>query len=138
MYNHVLDDKSNRTDRILSSTRTKFVTYRDINPELLEHNVYALNHRSFVSELYRLDFTRLRLSSHNLKIETGRWSRLPRERRLCPCGHVQDEKHVIEECELTEHLRLQYGHLIDYPNVLGNPKQLSDFQYLHDVLTAYQ
>ena len=37
-----------------------------------------------VPEYNRKAFTRLRLSSHKLKIETGRWSRIPKEARRCP------------------------------------------------------
>ena len=47
-----------------------------------------------VPEWQRIAFTRFRLSSHRLRIETGRWSRLPREQILCDCGanEPQDEK----------------------------------------------
>ena len=47
-----------------------------------------------------------RLSSHKLRIETGRWSRIPREERLCPClNGVQTEKHVLLHCEHTQDIR---------------------------------
>ena len=51
--------------------------------------------------------------SHSLKIETGRWSRIPPERRVCPCNadRVQNEEHVMIECELVQHLRLRYNML---------------------------
>ena len=45
-----------------------------------------------------------RLSSHKLTIETGRWSRILREQRLCPCGAIQTEV-VICQCPLSEHVR---------------------------------
>ncbi len=35
------------------------------------------------SEFKRIVYTRFRLSAHNLKVETGRWARLPREERVC-------------------------------------------------------
>ena len=136
--NHKTDDMLRLHDRIQESNRTKFMTFREINPDLRVHDVYALNNRHFIPEHYRIAFTRLRLSSHNLKIETGRWSRLPRERRLCPCGLVQDEKHAIELCALTLNLRTQYARPAQYPDILRNAKWLIDFKYLHDVLTAYQ
>ena len=37
----------------------------------------------------------LSLSSHYLKVETGRWSRTNYEDRTCVCGVVQDEAHVL-------------------------------------------
>ena len=43
--------------------------------------------------------------SHRLKIETGRWSRTPREERLCQCGDIQDEHHVLLACPCSQHVR---------------------------------
>ena len=43
--------------------------------------------------------TRFRLGSHNLPIETGRWSRTPRMERLCPnCAILADEYHFLFYC----------------------------------------
>ena len=39
------------------------------------------------------------------QIETGRWSRIPRENRLCICGQIQTEEHVLLECVHTEKFR---------------------------------
>ena len=49
--------------------------------------------RRFTNDVQRVSFTRLRVSGHNLAIETGRWDRrgrgrLPPEERLCACGEV--------------------------------------------------
>ena len=52
--------------------------------------------------------TRLRLSSHRLAIETGRWSRIPRDNRQCSCGAIQTEKHVICFCPLSQSIRSQF------------------------------
>ena len=50
------------------------------------------------------------MSSHNLKIETGRWGRIDRENRTCSCttGGVQDELHVLFNCDLTANIRERY------------------------------
>ena len=61
-------------------------------------------------------FTRLRLSSHRLRIETGRWSRIPRENRLCACGVIQDEAHAIQVCPNVGHIRQRYDVLPTYPD----------------------
>ena len=82
--------------------RTKLRTYLDLNPDLVVNPIYS---DLAVNELQRIKVTRLRLSSHNLKIETGRWSRIPREQRTCLCGEVQTEQHVICDCELTRACR---------------------------------
>ena len=58
-----------------------------------------------VSDRDRVCATRLRLSSHRLAIETGRWSRIPREKRLRACGAIQTEEHVICFCPLSDHVR---------------------------------
>jgi hypothetical protein len=83
--------------KIRSSTRTKFETYSTImNPRLELHAMYC---DPAIPEHERLAVTRLRLSSHNMAIERGRWTRTPREERLCHCGMVQDEPHVIGVCQ---------------------------------------
>ena len=60
--------------------------------------------------------TRLRLSSHELAVEMGRWSRIPREDRLCPCVVIQTEEHVICHCPLSDHLRSEFG-VVSYSNI---------------------
>ena len=63
---------------------SKFITYRtELNPELNVHNIYGKS--VYIHEYLRISFTRLRLMSHNLRIETGRWSRINVERRVCQC-----------------------------------------------------
>ncbi len=83
-------------------------TYRDINPNLSVHYVYKERHT--INEVHRLSFTQFRVSGHYLACETGRWNRrgrgrLPLDERLCACGGVQTEKHVVEDCPLTQHIR---------------------------------
>jgi hypothetical protein len=53
---------------------------------------------------------KIRLSSHNLTIETGRYTRpkaTPPEQRICPLCHtgVEDEKHFILLCKTLDKLR---------------------------------
>ena len=82
--------------KIRTSTRTKFITYSTtMNPRLELHAMYR---DPAIPEHQRLAATRLRLSSHNMAIERGRWTRTPREERLCHCGRVQDEAHVVSDC----------------------------------------
>ena len=74
-----------------------------MNAELEPPGIY--NSRDFVPEQHRQAFTRMRLGSHRLKVETGRWSRIPKERRLCMCGIVQDEIQVLLNCPLLDNVR---------------------------------
>ncbi len=53
---------------VTNSDSSRSVVYRELNPMLSLHPMY----HSAVCETYRVDTTRLRLSSHRLKIETGR------------------------------------------------------------------
>ena len=103
----VVEDKSRRAEELKSSASTKRETYVKINPSLQQHQVYKNDE---LSEFKRIEFTRYRLSSHNLKIETGRWGRIDRENRTCSCttGGVQDELHVLFNCDLTANIRERY------------------------------
>ena len=98
---------------IQGSTSSRRVTYRDtINPDLRASPIYSADH--LIPEERRKAFSRFRVSSHSLAIETGRWNRrgrgrLPVEERLCPCGQVQTEEHVVTHCPRTQQLRDEYG-----------------------------
>ena len=88
----------------------------ELNVSLSAHLIYKT--KVYIPDHERIAFTRLRLMSHNLKIETGRWNRTPREARVCQCNNVdlQTEKHVLIECALTERYRIQYN-MLNYRNI---------------------
>ena len=131
---YISDAQNDLRSKISDSTGTKFRSYIGINPLLNVHDVYAMT----LPEFARLSFTRLRLSSHNLRIETGRWSRIPRERRLCQCGAIQDEKHVLVDCPLTEPIRVRYDmHVISYPEIVINAHNDADLKFIHDIVTFF-
>ena len=95
-------------EKFRNQDTSKTRTYKEINPELTVHKVYTST--DYINERERLSFTRFRLSSHHLKIETGRWARIDREDRICCCGNgIQDEKHVLFNCSKTENERGRYG-----------------------------
>ena len=52
----------------------------------------------------------LRLSCHNLEIETGRHKGIDREHRKCPfgCNKLDDEYHFLMVCDKFKELRFQY------------------------------
>ena len=91
-----------------SSTRSS--TYLRMNPELTISDIYR-NPGAYIPDYLRVAYSRFRLSSHRLRVETGRWSRIPRELRTCPCteGVVQDEEHVLFHCELSSYIRETFG-----------------------------
>ena len=63
-----------------------------------------------IPDYKREAFTRMRVMSHSLRIETGRWSRTPSEQRVCQCDEnsVQTERHVLIQCRLSEASRARY------------------------------
>jgi len=72
--------------------------YLLFNPNLMFSEVLG----TVQNALFRKVLTRLRLSSHHLKIETGRWHKpctpIPRNERLCKiCNVLEDDYHFI--CE---------------------------------------
>ena len=44
-------------------------------------------------------------------IEMGRWSRIPRDQRLCSCFEIQTELHVISACPRTVQIRENFPHV---------------------------
>ena len=94
--------------KIINSTSNRLTFYKSINPNLNMHEIYK--NITKVNEIERISWKRLRLSAHSLAIETGRWNRrgrgrLPVEERLCPCGQIQTEGHIIENCLISLQIR---------------------------------
>ena len=61
---------------------------------------------------FRISFTKLRVSSHRLFVEAGRWEKpnsIPLNERLCRnCNILEDEFHFVCECTLYNDLRHTY------------------------------
>ena len=128
----------NMRNNILTSVKTKFVTYTRLNPSLTVHDVYkpCVN---YIPEVERVSFTRFRLSSHKLRIETGRWSRIPRDLRICECGKgIQDEQHVIKDCLFTEAVRNKNdGLCLQLPEFFDGDNNLV-CRFVYEVLQNYE
>ena len=87
--------KTSIRDKASADEHYRFYIYCKINPQLLP-SPFLNCATSFDS------ITRFRLGSHKLPIETGRWSRTPRENRLCPICHVLgDEYYFVFRCSET-------------------------------------
>ena len=87
------DDNINPLDNIIHlvtnkpEEATKYHTYKSVlNPSLGVHNIYSDD--IYIPDYTRMAFTRIRLMSHDLKTETGRWSRTPRDLRVCLSDHT--------------------------------------------------
>ena len=127
-------DKSQRIEMIKSSTRSKMLTYRMINPSFEIHPIYKSG--LYIEDYLRTAFTRFRTSSHRLKIETGRWSRIPREQRLCQCGEgIQTEQHILTACTLVDTIKTKYGHdVINFTSFMCGEKTKHELLMLYDIL----
>ena len=94
--------------RHLSQTKSRFRYYMMLNPSLVPHGIY----HSGIPDSLRIAYTRLITSSHNLRSETGRWTRpiTPHQDRLCNCGpYVQDEEHILTRCAMTLDIRQRFS-----------------------------
>ena len=74
---------------------------------------------SMSNDYFRYIITRWRLSNHNLKIETGRYTKpLTCEERICGLCHIiEDEYHVIFICPIYELVRVKYRALLSCDNI---------------------
>ena len=124
-----------------ASHSTKYHTYKnELNMSLEVHPVYRTN--IFIPDHERVSFSRIRLMSHNLKIETGRWSRIPREGRVCQCDdtQIQTEAHVLLSCTLTNGIRLRYP-MLNFTNINSLLSEDSYIQslctYVYEILRIY-
>ena len=123
----------------LSSDTSRCNVYMDINPTMKVHDVYKVRHA--INDLHRVSFTRFRVSGHSLAIETGRWNRrgrgrLPVEERVCVCGVVQTERHVVENCPTTQHVRDYYA-FNSLDDLFSNFSNDDVCKIVHDLLRLY-
>jgi len=90
--------------------------FHDINNEQAKLRTYGLLKTTIGFEKYleqiikpatRITVTKLRLSNHNLMIETGRYNKIPKELRLCPLclKTVETEIHFLVECPVYTNMR---------------------------------
>ena len=91
--------------RLEQSSRARF--YKNISSFKLQPHLDALMFSN-----YRYAMSKLRMSSHRLHIETGRWSKprtTPLNERTCiNCNVIEDEFHFVLECKLFRDIRNRY------------------------------
>ena len=106
--------------------RTKLRLYLSMNPQLVVHPLYQeKDSNNVIEDNLRITFTRVRLCSHRLRSETGRWFGTPAEQRLCHhcTSTVQDEKHILQ-CPSTQNIVTRYGvSTTDLAVLLTNPSK---------------
>ena len=66
----------------------------------------------------------MRMSTHKLSIETGRYEKIPRESRLCTCcseRKIESEEHFIFECQnYKEERASMFKRIFGVNNIKGN------------------
>ena len=91
--------------RLETSTRARF------------YNIFAnFRYQNYLDDInverFRTSLSKLRLSSHRLEVETGRWAKpnkIPYEHRKCKiCDTLEDEFHFVFECALYVEIRQKY------------------------------
>ena len=108
-----------------------------LNPSLEIHDVYRVR---CVNVIHRVLFTKLRVCGHSLATETGRWNRrgrgrIPVEERVCTCGAVQTELHVVESCPHTQPIRDLYRFDSWQQLMLMNVNEVAKISY--EILLTY-
>ena len=88
----------------------------------------SFNFKTYLDDItitkFRVALTQLRLSSHRLRIETGRWNKpvsTPFHERICIiCSKLEDEYHFLLECPAYNTLRSQYikQYYYKHPNMV--------------------
>lgn len=130
-------DAQRATERIRNAppTASRFHTYTSLNPDFIIHPIYTDVNRT-IPDYLRITFTRFRLSSHMLRIETGRWSRTPREERVCRCGQGIQNEHHLFVCPLVRNLTVSFSKPCLSPKEFFEDTTLDDLKTLHNVLTV--
>ena len=129
LHNHnYIDDINSREAKLNASNSSLSKYYMD----MLFLNKSCIYNSFLNDELRRVMITRWRLSNHDLLIETGRYSGIPRNERLCDnCDILEDEKHVVFVCSRYNPIRERFQKLLTKNNDIKlflNPS----FEYLHD------
>ena len=127
--------------KLISSESSRRVVYSGVmNTHLVVNDVYTKKHS--IAEAHRIAFTRFRTSSHSLVVETGRWNRrgrgrLPMEERLCSCGEIQTEIHVVSHCPLSQHIRDEYEFTSITDLMLERFSAELSCKIIYDILNIY-
>ena len=126
---------------VKNSLQTKLVSYKtEFNPELNVHKIYGKT--VYIPDYLRTSFSRLRVMSHRLRVETGRWSRTERMNRVCHCNgtSVQDESHVMLVCSFSAHLRTEFRLLsfTSMNSLIESEDIYNVCKYIHKVFKLYE
>lgn len=114
-----------------------------LNNDVGKLRTYAIFKQTFCRETYfnvlkdknvRICFTNLRISSHKLQIELGRYKNISVDKRLCTLcnnGDVEDEIHFVTVCNKYDSLRNIFYNAINDKNLyFANMQHKDKFSWL--------
>ena len=113
--NNCYKDMEERELRIQQSTSSMCQYYRNMR---FQHK--SCIYSSMANDFYRYIISRWRLSNHDLKIETGRYTKpvTPREERKCNvCNTIEDEYHAVFVCPRYVAVRAGHDSLLSCKNI---------------------
>ena len=129
IVNEYREETKRKISDLANDGHYKFSIYMEINPQLIPSPFLDIIHPT------AKEIIKFRLGSHYFPIETGRWSGLNREDRICrSCGELGDEKHVIFRCNLIDRVDItldaRLSHIWYEPDVYKLFKQIKTAKYL--------
>jgi hypothetical protein len=110
--------------------------------EVLNTIKHTFEYESYLDKIpntLRFYLTRIRISAHSLRVQTGRYeqNRTPRDRRVCLCcnnGVLENEYHFIIQCTAFDECRSKY--IDPYFHEHGNIHKFRELLSLKDKNTA--
>ena len=107
---NAIQDIRERETKIKDSTSSMCKYYVDLGCVEEKCSIYS----NYINDYYRYIISWWRLSNHNLKIETGRYSTgIDRNLRVCDtCQILEDEYHVIFQCPRYATVRNAFPELV--------------------------
>lgn len=123
--NQIVCDLQNADKRLFELCNTEWKVEVNDKPKLRTYVTFKNNIgveeyvTSNISRKNRSMMAQLRCGTLKLKIEVGRYHRIPVEQRLCEmcnCNQVEDEKHFLFRCELYKDIRNSWYEKIEREN----------------------
>lgn len=114
-YNYFVSD-------FQASCRNSFDNITDINLPSGIYKTININLEKPIFDNFEPDrqiITRYRTGSHNLLVEKGRWTRIPRNQRLCDkcsSGEIQNLFHVLYRCDATRSIHINFHSICEFFN----------------------
>ena len=131
--NFVKNELQKVKEKVSKATGTKFKTYLELNPGFIVHKLYGKDSPT-IPDYLRINFSRYRLSSHRLRVEMGRWSKTPRNERVCSCGlGIQNEQHIFI-CPRVKDLFSALPDVCNSPQDLFTDTSIDKLSVLYQVL----